>query len=633
MNTCAEANSQTRPGSSSRPPVSEGAGDTVQPVKRLRADFLQLQALVTVVLSYQVLFATDVGVSQEMALTAILVMLSLCGLLMVLPTRVIGAEWFPGTLAVVDTVVTSILIYVSGNAGSDLYLAYFVIILIVTTSRTPVQMTVFLTLVTAIYGWALYRELEDTGVVLVRHLIRIPLLLIMAIFYRRAAESVRLLANYDPVTGLPNRRQFLRLLTQGPSPGRAAGAQQALLYLDVDGFKQVNDTFGHVVGDQLLTVVAERVKQCLRTTDLIARVSPNEFSVLLCNVGAPDIAGRLAQRILQAMGAPLTLAGHEIFVAVNVGIALGALEIGKPDSLLVNAAAAAARAKERGKNGYEFYSPDMNARAYERLVLESRLHRAIEREEIVVYYQPQVHLLSRRIVGLEALARWNDPESGLISPATFIPLAEETGLIVPIGEAVLRQACRQLKMWHEAGYPSLQMSVNLSARQFRQPDLADRIVAVLAETGLDPGCLDLELTESCIMQDAEVALQMLKKLKTMGVRLSIDDFGTGYSSLIYLRRFPIDTLKIDRAFTQDMMTSADAQAIIEAIIAMAAALKLSVIAEGVETEEQMALLLKQKCYLAQGFAFCKPVPADELTARLATWPGLERRTPSHSAAA
>ncbi len=632
MNTRAETNHQTRQGGSSQPPASEQTGDTVQPVVRLRADCLQLQALVTVVLSYQVLFATDVDVSQGMALTAIAGMLSLCGLLMVLPARVIGADWFPGTLAVVDTVVTSILIYVSGNASSDLYLAYFVIILIVTSSRTPMQMTLFLTLVTAIYGWALYQELEDTGSVLVRHLIRIPLLLIMAIFYRRAAESVRLLANYDPVTGLPNRRQFLRMLAQGSAPGRA-GAQQALLYIEADGFKRINDTLGHVVGDQLLTVIAERIKQCLRTTDLIARVGLDEFSVLLHNVGTPDIAGRLAQRILQALKAPLTLAGQEIFVAGNIGIALGAPEIGKPDSLIINAAAAVSRAKERGTNGYEFYSPDMNARAYERLVLESRLHRAIEREEIEVYYQPQVHLLSRRIVGLEALARWNDPESGLVSPATFIPLAEETGLIVPIGEAILRQACRQLKIWHEAGYPSLQMSVNLSARQFRQPDLADRVAAALAETGLDPDCLDLELTESCIMQDAEAALRTLGKLKTMGVRLSIDDFGTGYSSLIYLRRFPIDTLKIDRAFTHDMMTSADAQAIIAAIIAMAAALKLSVIAEGVETEEQMALLLKEKCYLAQGFAFCKPIPAAELTARLATWPGLERHTPSHSAAA
>jgi diguanylate cyclase (GGDEF)-like protein len=632
MTARAATNLQTREDGPARPPAFDAMGNTVQPITRIRKDFFQLQALVTVVLSYQVLFAADGGGSQVTALTAILGMLSLCGLLMVLPSRVIGAEWFPGTLAVVDTVVTSILIYVSGNAGSDLYLAYFVIILIVTTSRTPVQITVFLTLVTVIYGWVLFQELEETGGVLVRHLIRIPLLLIMAIFYRKAAESVRLLANYDPLTGLPNRRQFLHLLAQGPALGRP-GAQQALLYIHVEGYKRINDTLGHVVGDQLLIAVAERVKQCLRTTDLIARVSPDDFSVLLHNVGTPDVAGRLAQRILQALGTPFTLAGQEIFVAANIGIALGVPETGQPDGLLVNAAAALARAKERGTNGYEFYSPDMNAHAYERLVMESRLHRAIERDEIQVYYQPQVHLVSQRIVGLEALARWNDPESGLIAPATFIPLAEETGLILPIGEAVLRQACRQLKLWHDAGYPSLQLSVNLSARQFRQPDLADRIAVVLAETGLEPDCLDLELTESCIMQDAEIALQTLGQLKAMGVRLSIDDFGTGYSSLIYLRRFPIDTLKIDRAFTQDMMTSADARAIIAAIIAMAAALKLSVIAEGVETEEQMALLLNQKCYLAQGFAFCKPVPAEELTARLATWPGLARHTPSHSAAA
>jgi EAL domain-containing protein (putative c-di-GMP-specific phosphodiesterase class I) len=267
----------------------------------------------------------------------------------------------------------------------------------------------------------------------------------------------------------------------------------------------------------------------------------------------------------------------------------------------------------------------MNERAHERLVLESRLHRAIEREEIEVYYQPQIHLISRRIVGLEALARWKDPEKGLVSPATFIPLAEETGLIVPIGELVLRQACRQLRAWHQAGYPSLTMSVNLSAVQFRQPDLASRVSAIVSEEGLDPDRLDLELTESSIMQDAETALQTLTKLKSMGISISIDDFGTGYSSLIYLRRFPINTLKIDRAFTHDMATSEDAKAIVAAILAMAEALKLTVIAEGVETKEQIALLIKQKCYLAQGFAFSKPIPAEELTALLETSPWTETK--------
>jgi diguanylate cyclase (GGDEF)-like protein len=589
-------------------------------VKRRRANFLQLQALVTVVLSYQLLFAADSGMSQQLMLTVIFGMLALCGLLMVLPTRFIGVDWFPVALGLVDAAITSFLIYTSGNAGSDLYLAYFVIILIVTTSRTTLQLTVFMALVTVIYGWALYQEIEDTGVVLVRHLIRIPLLLVMAIFYRSTAESIRLVTNYDPVTGLPNRQQLLRLLSEG---GPASGGRHALLYIYLDGFKRINDTLGHVAGDQLLMVVAGRIKQCLRTTDLIARVGPDEFSALLHNVGTPEIAGRLAQRILHALKAPLALAKQEVFITANIGIALST-EQGGADHLIVNADAAVARAKEQGKNSYEFYSPDMNARAYERLVLESRLHRAVEREEILVYYQPQVHLVSQRVVGLEALARWNDPESGLVSPTTFIPLAEETGLIIPVGEAVLRQACRQLQRWRQAGYQELQLSVNVSVRQFRQVDLAERVAAILAETGVPPNALELELTESCIMQDAETALLTLSKLKAMGIDLSIDDFGTGYSSLIYLRRFPLDTLKIDRAFTHDMMKSSDAEAIINAIIAMASALKLKVIAEGVETEAQMRMLVKQNCYLAQGFVFCKPLPAEDITGWLATWPLLRQ---------
>ena len=261
MKTHTAVNAQARPGGVPPPAMAEGIGETVQSVERLRANFVQLQALVTVVLSYQMLFATDVAVPQVVSLTAVLGMLAFCGLLMVLPTKFIGADWFPGALGVFDTIITSLLIYVSGNAGSDLYLAYFVIILIVTTSRTPAQMTVFLGLVTAIYGWVLYREIEDSGVVLVRHLIRIPLLLVMAIFYRRTADSVRLLANYDPVTGLPNRRQFLRQLLHGFVPGHA-GASKALLYIDVDGFKRINDTLGHVAGDQLLKILADRVKQC-----------------------------------------------------------------------------------------------------------------------------------------------------------------------------------------------------------------------------------------------------------------------------------------------------------------------------------------------------------------------------------
>ena len=598
------------------------AGDTAQPVTRLRYNFVQLQALVTVVLSYQLLFSRNVSLSQEVQTISILGLLLLCGSLMFLPTRLISGEWFPGALAVLDTGITSVLIYLSGNASSDLYLAYFVIILIVTASRTAMQMTVFLSMVTAIYGWALYKEIDESGVVLEHHLIRIPLLLIMAIFYRRTADSLRLLTYYDPVTGLPNRRQLVRLMAQQLGDGRPVGDQKGLLLIGLDGFKLINDSLGVVAGDQLLRAVTTRLQKCLWTTDTVARLGADEFSVLMQTAASPELAGRLAQRILDAMTPRFQLSGQEVFVGASIGIAISSPESRDADSLIRNADAAMYRAKQRGKNSYEFYSPDMNAQGYERLMLESRLRKGLERNEIVVYYQPQVHLATRHIFGVEALARWNDPTSGLIPPLKFIPLAEETGLIVQIGESVLRQSCQQLKAWHRAGYSSLQVSVNLSALQFRQPDLASSITKVLAETGTEPRHLDLELTETCIMHNAETALQVLGQLKAMGVRISIDDFGTGYSSLIYLRRFPIDTLKIDRAFTQDMITSPDAEAITAAIIAMAAALKLEVIAEGVETDAQVALLQKQGCYRGQGFVFS--------TKLLSTWPNVSVSSPTQS---
>ena len=606
------------------------AGDTAQPVTRLRYNFVQLQALVTVVLSYQLLFSRNVSLSQEVQTISILGLLLLCGSLMFLPTRLISGEWFPGALAVLDTGITSVLIYLSGNASSDLYLAYFVIILIVTASRTAMQMTVFLSMVTAIYGWALYKEIDESGVVLEHHLIRIPLLLIMAIFYRRTADSLRLLTYYDPVTGLPNRRQLVRLMAQQLGDGQPVGDQKGLLLIGLDGFKLINDSLGVVAGDQLLRAVTTRLQKCLWTTDTVARLGADEFSVLMQTAASPELAGRLAQRILDAMTPRFQLSGQEVFVSASIGIAISSPESRDADSLIRNADAAMYRAKQRGKNSYEFYSPDMNAQGYERLMLESRLRKGLERNEIVVYYQPQVHLATRHIFGVEALARWNDPTSGLIPPLKFIPLAEETGLIVQIGESVLRQSCQQLKAWHRAGYSSLQVSVNLSALQFRQPDLASSITKVLAETGTEPRHLDLELTETCIMHNAETALQVLGQLKAMGVRISIDDFGTGYSSLIYLRRFPIDTLKIDRAFTQDMITSPDAEAITAAIIAMAAALKLEVIAEGVETDAQVALLQKQGCYRGQGFVFSKPVAAEEMTKLLSTWPNVSVSSPTQS---
>src|SRR5439155_9033269 len=361
------------------------AGDTAQPVTRLRYNFVQLQALVTVVLSYQLLFSRNVSLSQEVQTISILGLLLLCGSLMFLPTRLISGEWFPGALAVLDTGITSVLIYLSGNASSDLYLAYFVIILIVTASRTAMQMTVFLSMVTAIYGWALYKEIDESGVVLEHHLIRIPLLLIMAIFYRRTADSLRLLTYYDPVTGLPNRRRLVRLMAQQLGDGRPVGDQKGLLLIGLDGFKLINDSLGVVAGDQLLRAVTTRLQKCLWTTDTVARLGADEFSVLMQTAASPELAGRLAQRILDAMTPRFQLSGQEVFVSASIGIAISSPESRDADSLIRNADAAMYRAKQRGKNSYEFYSPDINAQGYERLMLESRLRKGLERNEIVVY--------------------------------------------------------------------------------------------------------------------------------------------------------------------------------------------------------------------------------------------------------
>jgi diguanylate cyclase (GGDEF)-like protein len=297
----------------------QGGSSTGQTFEHLRSSYIQLQALVAVVLSYQLLFSVDTFVSQDLKFLAILTLLSSCGLVMVIPARVMTADWFPGLMAMGDTLFTSALIYVSGNAGSDLYLAYFVIILIVTTSRTAIQMTVFLTLITGIYGWVLFREIDDTGRLLEQHLLRVPLLLVMAIFYRRMAESVRQLTNYDPATGLPNRRHLLRMLSHRHSPALSE-VPKSLLYIDLDGLRLVNETLGHVASDQLLKAVADRVKQCLRTSDVIARVGPHELSILLPTVGEAKIAAGLAQRILKSLASPFLLNGHEIFVTANIGI-------------------------------------------------------------------------------------------------------------------------------------------------------------------------------------------------------------------------------------------------------------------------------------------------------------------------
>ncbi len=439
---------------------------------------------------------------------------------------------------------------------------------------------------------------------------------------KQSADRIQYLATHDFLTGLPNRSLMDDLLRQAISNARRKGMSVAVLFLDLDRFKTINDSLGHHAGDVLLQRVAERLGGCVREGDTVSRLGGDEFLVVLPEIGRSREAATVAEKILEAVRAPLHLPEGEVSISSSIGIAVFPNDGEDGVTLVRNADAAMYSAKERGRNNFQFFTPDMNARAFEALAMETSLRRALERNEFVLFYQPQVALESGRITGVEALVRWRHPDLGLVLPGRFIPIAEEHGLIVPIGEWVLRTACRQVRAWIEAGVPAVPVAVNVSALQFRHGNVAERIGLILSETGLSPGYLELELTESIVMREAEATIAVLTTLEGMGVHLSIDDFGTGYSSLSYLRRFPIDRLKIDQSFVRDVTTSPDAQAITAAIISMARSLKLKVIAEGVETEGQLAYLRSQACEEAQGFLFSVPVDAEAAEALLRRGAGL-----------
>ncbi|HET8632047.1 MAG TPA: EAL domain-containing protein [Thermomicrobiales bacterium] len=422
-------------------------------------------------------------------------------------------------------------------------------------------------------------------------------------------------AFHDPLTGLPNRALFLDRLGHAVSRAERGQATVAVLLLDLDRFKVINDSLGHEAGDRLLTAVAERLRACLRPGDTVARLGGDEFTILLEDLPDAERPRLVAERILERLREPLILDGREVVVTTSVGIALSAPGQDQPENLLRNADIAMYRAKAEGKAGYQVFDPSMTAHALERLDLEHALWRAITRGEFRVQYQPIVRLDTGRVVGAEALVRWERPGRGLVPPGEFIPLAEETGLIVPLGRWVLREACRQAREWHEAHphHPPLAMSVNLSARQLRQPGLVDDIAAALRETGLAPQYLQLEITEHVVMGNAPAMVSRLRRLKDLGVRLAIDDFGTGYSSLSYLKRFPVDTLKIDKAFVGDLGAAAGGEdaAIVQAVLSLAHTLGLAVTAEGAETAEALGRLRALGCDLAQGYQIARPLsPAD-----------------------
>lgn len=434
---------------------------------------------------------------------------------------------------------------------------------------------------------------------------------------KRSEARLVYLAHHDLMTDLPNRTLFHDRLQQAIREADRYERLVAVVFLDLDRFKTINDSLGHEIGDRLLRAVAERLSACVRAVDTVARLSGDEFTIVLPDLGHVDDAARVAEKIVEHFRQPFMVSGVELYISASIGITLYPFDDTDTQGLLRNADVAMYRAKAKGRNTYEFYTAEMTVQVQEQLALEGALRRALERNEFVLEYQPVVNVHSGRIVGAEALLRWRHPARGLIPPAQFIPLAEETGLIVPIGAWVLATACAQAAAWRAAGYAPLRLAVNISARQFMQPGLIETVQAALADSGFDGAALELEITESLLMQNVESTLHSLAALHRMGVHLSIDDFGTGYSSLSYLKRFAIDRLKIDRSFVKDIPRDADGAAITNAIIAIAHKLGLEVVAEGVETPEQVAFLCANGCDVMQGFYYSRPLAADALTRLLA----------------
>ena len=447
---------------------------------------------------------------------------------------------------------------------------------------------------------------------------------------RRSEKEIHHLAFYDALTNLPNRRLFSDRLQQAIESARRGQNLAGVLFIDLDNFKRINDTFGHSIGDKLLKTVASQIVNCLRHSDSVcrgmddeqisvARLGGDEFTVLLSRLDKAEDAARVARRILDAVSMPFLLGVEEVVVTPSIGISVFPYDGDDVEEIVKNADTAMYHAKEQGKNNYQFYTNSMSTTAFERLSMETALRKAVSNDELQVYYQPKIDLKTNKVVGMEALVRWQRPEAGLVSPADFIPLAEETGLIVTIGEWVLRTVCSHMSSWRNKGLQSLRVAVNLSACQFRQTSLGEFVKRTLHDAAIDPQLLELELTESVIMDDIQTSSIVLRTLKQMGVQVSMDDFGTGYSSLSMLKRLPLDTLKIDQSFVRDITTDADDAAIVDAIISLAHSLRLHVIAEGVENREQLEFLRDRGCDEAQGYLFARPMPATDIECWMAEY--------------
>lgn len=444
-------------------------------------------------------------------------------------------------------------------------------------------------------------------------------------------EQISYMAYFDSLTSLPNRILFLDRLEQAITYAHRNEELVGVLFIDLDNFKRINDSLGHRIGDLLLKGVAERITNNLRKMDSIARQSApteedtmctvgrlggDEFCILLAGLKIEENAAKAASRIIEAVSNSYMVDNHEIFVTGSIGISIYPTDSDDADDLIKNADIAMFKAKEHGKNSYAYYKKSMNEKSLKRLGMENKLRRALEREEFLLYFQPQLDIISGEISGMEALIRWEDPDLGLISPAEFIPLAEETGLIMPIGDWVLHSACSHNVLWQKAGIKPISISVNISSQQFKKMDLARTIVSALECSGLSPEHLILEITESLMMQNITDTTDKMHELRERGIRFEVDDFGTGYSSLSYLKRFPLHSLKIDRSFVKDISDNADDRSIVNAIIAMAHSLNLNVVAEGIETEGQLSFLAARGCNSIQGYLLSRPIPAQSVPALL-----------------
>lgn len=438
--------------------------------------------------------------------------------------------------------------------------------------------------------------------------------------YRRLVETKEQLfnlANYDNLTKLPNRNLLMERLRQSIEHADRSNQSVAVLALDLDGFKTLNDSLGHEIGDKILCEVTKRLKNTVSAGSTVSRFSADEFVIIFDTKNPVQDVNHMAQALLASIKEQMVIDDYEMVVTACIGISVFPDDGEDAGSLLKHAELALSRAKSAEKNSYQFFTSEMNEAAMERLILENKLRKVLKQDELRLYYQPQIELNSGRLIGMEALLRWQNPEWGLVSPAKFVPIAEETGLIIDIGEWVLRTACKQNKAWQLAGHPPTRVSVNLSSRQFQIPNLLEIIKDALQESELEAQYLELELTESVLLEDSidkkNSIFSILNELQTMGVKIAIDDFGTGYSSLSYLKRFPVNTLKIDRSFVKDVCYDNDDAAITTAIIAMAHSLRLSIVAEGVEDADQLAFLKKRECEIIQGYYFSPPLSANDMT--------------------